>query len=252
MKKASTKKRFAMLEAGRALGDLSPKEEAEWEELVKDLDASGEEDISLDAIVGALEGGLSPSGEIPEDVTAKVVWDAKEFEKDGRVVPAPTRSFWSHPAVGWGIAAGLIILLGLNTFRNDVEPPPVSATVLAEELNRDSNAVRLTFNDPGNTGTVGTVLWSDERQQGVMLLRGIPANAPTKSQYQLWIVDSDRDDRHPVDGGVFDVPELEGTVAIRIDAKLPVDSPSAFVITEEQPGGVVVSKQEKVIAVAQL
>ena len=52
-------------------------------------------------------------------------------------------------------------------------------------------------------------------------------------------MDPDRD-RHPVDGGVFDVSG-KGEVVIPIRAVLPVHGPSAFAITLEQPGGVVVS-----------
>ena len=85
------------------------------------------------------------------------------------------------------------------------------------------------------------VVWNDERQEGYMLLTGMPANDPATSQYQLWIVDPDRDE-NPVDGGVFDVPSGEPSVVIPIDAKLAVSNPAVFAITREQPGGVVVSK----------
>ena len=52
-------------------------------------------------------------------------------------------------------------------------------------------------------------------------------------------------------GGVFDIPvSAERKVYIPVDAKLPVDEPGVFVITLEQPGGVVVSKQDRVIAIA--
>ena len=52
--------------------------------------------------------------------------------------------------------------------------------------------------------TSGDVIWSDRKQEGYMRFRGLPSNDPTKTQYQLWIVDPSRDER-PVDGGVFDV-----------------------------------------------
>ena len=73
-----------------------------------------------------------------------------------------------------------------------------------------------------------------------MRLTGMPANDPATSQYQLWIVDSDRD-VNPVDGGVFDIPPGGGEFVIPIDAKLRVSGPEAFAITREKPGGVVVS-----------
>ena len=50
----------------------------------------------------------------------------------------------------------------------------------------------------------------------------------------------DRDAR-PVDGGVFDVPAGAAEVIVTIDAKLAIARPTAFAVTLEKPGGVVVS-----------
>jgi hypothetical protein len=66
-------------------------------------------------------------------------------------------------------------------------------------------------------------------------------------QYQLWIFDAARDQRYPVDGGVFDVPANAGEVVIPIRASLMVRKPAAFAVTLEKPGGVVVSGREHVI-----
>lgn len=100
------------------------------------------------------------------------------------------------------------------------------------------------FKDAG-----GKVIWSDQSQHGYMTLSGIPTNDPKKAQYQLWIVDPKRDEA-PIDGGVFDIPSDGSPVVIPIVAKLALSHPQAFVITLEQPGGVVKSKQEKVVALA--
>jgi anti-sigma-K factor RskA len=83
-----------------------------------------------------------------------------------------------------------------------------------------------------------------------MILSGVPVNNPTQAQYQLWIVDPKRDADSPVDGGVFDIPSDGSPVVVPISAKLALNDPQAFVITLEQPGGVVKSKQEKVVALA--
>ena len=45
--------------------------------------------------------------------------------------------------------------------------------------------------------------------------------------------------------GVFDIPEGAETAIIKINNPLAVSDPKAFVITLEQPGGVVVSRQEE-------
>ena len=86
-------------------------------------------------------------------------------------------------------------------------------------------------------------------QEGDIALTDRPANDRSKKQYQLWIVDPARDE-NPVDGGVFDIPSGESTSIIPIRNPLFVTKPQAFVITLEQPGGVVVSKQEVVVALA--
>ena len=95
----------------------------------------------------------------------------------------------------------------------------------------------------------GSILWSSELQGGIMTLRGLTANEPTSEQYQLWIVDRGREGP-PVDGGVFDVPAGEDQLQVLVDAKLLVGDPAAFIITVEQPGGVVVSRQDRVVMVA--
>ena len=98
-------------------------------------------------------------------------------------------------------------------------------------------------------GLSGEVIWNDDRQEGYMALTNLAANDPKVSQYQLWIVDPERDEL-PVDGGVFDISKNDGTSIIPIRNALPIDKPVAFVITLEQPGGVVRSKQEVVVALA--
>ena len=64
------------------------------------------------------------------------------------------------------------------------------------------------------------------------------------------MVDAARDERYPVDGGVFDVPATAGQVVIPVRATVPVREPLAFVVTVEKPGGAVVSGRERVVAVA--
>jgi len=97
----------------------------------------------------------------------------------------------------------------------------------------------------------GDVVWSDSMQEGYLRLSGLPKNNKATSTYQLWIVDETQDPKTPIDGGTFDVTE-DGEVVIPINAKLKARNPKAFAITMEKPGGVVVSKGEKVPALAQV
>ena len=115
----------------------------------------------------------------------------------------------------------------------------------------ESDTQRLEFasaSDPYK-GLSGEVIWNDEKQEGYMSLENLAVNDPTKNQYQLWIVDPERDEL-PVDGGVFDITQKDGKSIIPIRNALAINKPVAFVITLEQPGGVVKSKQEVVVALA--
>jgi anti-sigma-K factor RskA len=69
--------------------------------------------------------------------------------------------------------------------------------------------------------------------------------------YQLWIVDKTRDEKTPVSGGVFDMNAL-GEVIIPIDAQLKINEPKVFAVTKEKAGGVVVSKPDRIVAVAKV
>ena len=115
----------------------------------------------------------------------------------------------------------------------------------------ESDTQRLEFASASDSykGLSGEVIWNDEKQEGYMSLENLAVNDPTKNQYQLWIVDPERDEL-PVDGGVFDITQKDGTQIIPIRNALAITKPVAFVITLEQPGGVVKSKQEIVVALA--
>lgn len=96
----------------------------------------------------------------------------------------------------------------------------------------------------------GSVVWSQDAQRGYMTIRNLAVNNPDESQYQLWIFDGSRE-KHPVDGGVFDVTE-DGEVIVPIESKLPVREPTLFAITVERPGGVVVSDQGRIAMVGKV
>jgi len=96
----------------------------------------------------------------------------------------------------------------------------------------------------------GDVVWDERSQRGFLRLHGFVPNDPERAQYQLWIFDAARDDRYPVDGGVFDVPPGHDEIIVPMHPTLTVSRAAAFAITVEQPGGVMVSGREKVVAFA--
>jgi hypothetical protein len=108
-----------------------------------------------------------------------------------------------------------------------------------------------TTDDPTARGARGDVVWNGNAQAGFMRFEGLAANDSGETQYQLWIFDAGRDDRFPVDGGVFDVPAGADEVIVPIRAKLPVGEVALFAVTVERPGGVVVSSRERIAVLAQ-
>lgn len=155
--------------------------------------------------------------------------------------PAPGQARAAAALGGWAVAACLALalaasLLGPTTGTGDADPARARAALLA-----DTSTVRLPWSggDERYAGVSGDVVWNDASQSGFLRLVGMPVNEPGKAQYQLWIIDPERD-THPVDGGVFDVSS-SGEVIIPVQARLAVDRPTTFAITLEKPGGVVVS-----------
>jgi hypothetical protein len=106
--------------------------------------------------------------------------------------------------------------------------------------------------DPTGETVTGDVVWDAKSQTGYMRFHGLRLNDPIVDQYQLWIFDARRDERFPVDGGVFDVGNASGDEVVRFTARLPVAVPLMFVVTVERPGGVVVSDRSRVAAVAHI
>lgn len=147
--------------------------------------------------------------------------------------------------IGWAAAAAMFIALIVQPRSDDVGSPAAPAPSVARaELASRPNTITTAWGQSefdAYSGVSGDVVWNNEEQRGYLRLVNMPANDPSVRQYQLWIVDPDRD-AEPVDGGVFDVLSAGTEVLIPIDAKLPVLSPAAFAITAEQPGGVVVSE----------
>jgi hypothetical protein len=199
---------------------------------------------------------------------------AIEARPEARCEPQPeTRSTGGQSwlAAGWWTAACLAgVLLWQWSGQPKVPIAPEGTPSLAELrsqlLATDPATVTVAWkkasDDPSvvageaeieTTGGLGDVVWSAARQQGFMRFRGLAANDPSKAQYQLWIFDAERPEAYPVDGGVFDVPEnAGGDVLVRIDPRLPISRATAFAITVERPGGVVVSSRERLPLLAAL
>jgi anti-sigma-K factor RskA len=137
-------------------------------------------------------------------------------------------------------AASLALALGLWTGRSQ-------STVTSRDglLALGENTLQIAWQTVDDTlpQVEGDVVWNQSRQAGYMRFVGLPVNDPLVEQYQLWIIDDDRE-TYPVDGGVFDITD-SGESIVPITARLTVGRPRAFAVTIERPGGVVVSDQSR-------
>jgi len=161
-------------------------------------------------------------------------------------------------------AAGIAVGIGAYLWKDAqvvekvvIQDPPIKPTPSPSQARRtllesakDVKTLAWTATpDVAAKGAAGDVVWSPSKQEGYMRFTGLATNDPKVLQYQLWIFDKDRDDKYPVDGGVFDVGP-DGEVVVKISPKLYVHEPVLFAVTVEAPGGVVVSKRERIVVTA--
>ena len=305
---SKTISRFEELDAGRALGDLSPEEVAEWKTL--SLEGTMDQTIDFDLLATELELNHTEDCPLSSSLATRIEDTIPAFSATIKSNQSASGKIISIlPWLGWAAAACLVVLFNLPTkdvtLKISTELAQVKAELsdkektitdlesakqelaklnekLSGELSTESGKIdalnteiarlteklpliqkfdsliqdkpdtqRLEFasaSDP-YAGLSGEVIWNDEKQEGYMSLENLVVNDPTINQYQLWIVDPERDEL-PVDGGVFDITQKDGKQIIPIRNALAINEPVAFVITLEQPGGVVKSKQEVVVALA--
>jgi len=210
------------------------------------------------------ERGAASDGPAPGDAESKATIHTLADERARRapeltaVENAPMRASSGTPIwAGWLAAAAALVIAALAWWPTVPVPGTAPATTVDERAALMADAgdtQRLpwqTTPDPAAVGATGDVVWSGIRQEGYMRIRGLDANDPALNQYQLWIFDAQRDERYPVDGGVFDMPANADEIIVPIQAKLPIDDPILFAITVERPGGVVVSARERIVLLAQ-
>jgi len=180
-----------------------------------------------------------------------------------RVEPAARKAVPS--SFGWYAAAASLLMAvtawwpRLADQPADVVSGPTPLPPVAEQraalLASGETLVRKDWTateDAAAAGLTGDVVWDPGTQTGYMRFTNLAPNDVTQQQYQLWIFDGTRDDRYPVDGGVFDIPAGATEVIVPIRARLPVRNAALFAVTVEPPGGVVVSSRERIVALAQV
>ncbi len=154
------------------------------------------------------------------------------------------RQFPVSVVLSWVVAAAAILMIIWN-----YRPEPSLDNRMSFIAETEGVAALQASDYALATGARGNFTWSQSLQEGYLQLQGLPTVDPGIGIYQLWIFDDARDERYPVDGGTFAINDDQGETVIPIDPALPVRSPSAFVITLEPPGGVVVSDRKRIMLV---
>ena len=227
------------------------------EEGVSAVDAGERQAQELEHTAAFAAAALSPPTTPPSSLSSKLAADALKFcaeeqqlgppERPGFTTPHP-RSNGALLAFALGAAAACLVLW--------LARPGASAPSVAQ-LRAETIASNVGLRQdwtPGPSplrGAVkGDVVWRQEHQDGWLTFRDLP-ELPAGRAYQLWIVDGEREGA-PVDGGVFTIDAADEETLVTIRPALPIGAPKAFVVTVEDRGGVVVSKQEHVVAIASL
>jgi|JI9StandDraft_1071089.scaffolds.fasta_scaffold04212_4 hypothetical protein len=265
--------RREQLLAGKAMSDLDRDEQLELEHSMteEELQRIEEYERTVASLDIALHSGVERDsvGDLTDSLKNQILSEADSFfarqqtqsrlaqadepmvrrasEQTNANMEPPSR--WNRrELLAWlTTAAASTTVIGSwwwhNQQRNGLTKDKLSRTELLASARDLVQAKWQAGKHPLDKPVTGDVVWSSSYQQGFMRLMGMPLNDPLREQYQLWIIDPLRDDE-PVDGGVFDVSQA-GEVIIPIEAKLHVTKPTAFAITIEKPGGVVVSKQDR-------
>lgn len=201
----------------------------------------GEDDDSFDLAAAAADLATLKIEPMPDVVARRIVT---------KLMPPRRSMTW----VPW-VAAAAGVILAIFAWLWSAQRAPHTLT-LAERrahlvaTSKDTETLSWTATtDEAARNVSGDVVWSASAQEGYMRFVGLAPNDRTKLQYQLWIFDGERDDKFPVDGGVFDV-DSNGEVIVPISPKLHVKSLKMFAVTVEQPGGVVVSKRQRIVVLA--
>jgi len=235
----------------------------------------GSDDDSFDLAASAVMlSEFEPAYEFPAHLRSKIAASATEIVGANAAATepdAPSVSDRRTPLfawLGWAVAAAAVLALGINLSMTrfgvtevaqnpppTATPTPMTPAEAHDEMMAEPGMTVAKWGPAAKSGDManvsGDVVWSDRQQKGYAMLRGLPKNDPGASTYQLWIFEENQGDKTPIDGGTFNV-SADGTVVIPIDAKLAAKNPSMFAVTVEKPGGVVISKREKVAALAKV
>jgi hypothetical protein len=212
----------------------------------------------LERVAAVAAGAFSRALPPPSALSSRLAADGLGFCAERRAsfggeTPGFTTPIERRPsAMSWfmvgAAAAALALWFAMGPTPPSDEDAPMSA--LRTAAIASGTGAQSAWRAQGGDAPEGDVVWRQGEQDGWLTFRDLPP-LPAEKAYQLWIVDGTRSG-DPVDGGVFTVAREEQDIIVPIRAALPIGQATAFVVTVEDRRGVVVSKQERVVAVASL
>ncbi len=269
--------------AKKAIHGLDEDEQRQLDEL--DPGWANRELRTLEMTAAAINmAGVDTDEPLPAHLYSKIAADAAKYvgapeaQEEAAAPWPPTigrEMFADKPGsslfgwLGWAAAAAACVALIANIWLTRVASPDVSQLPptpipsprpltpqeqLAAFERSTPDLVKASW-APGNMkemrGVTGEVVWSDKKQAGFIRIQGLAIKGAPDYCYQLWIFDKVQDKATPIDGGIFDV-DSEGEVIVPINAKIKPEGPTMFALTLERHGGVVVSKRDKLAALAKV
>lgn len=266
MSKAERLERLLDLKVQEATYGLSREEVIELRGLVEEFpDWDGDESFALSVASVQLAGIQEES--IPNHLMRSIEEEYSRLygataSSNNRSNQVPTEdkvgNVFDTKWLGWVLAGAFGATLLISSFSNQQGPVQIDNTAATPSVQQEfdqlvksaGDVVRNKWESQSEDFKFeGEVVWSEGEQKGFMRFKGLPVNDKSKETYQLWIFDENQKPENPIDGGVFDSAS-EGELIVPIQAKLEVKNASAFAVTVEKPGGVVVSDRKRLIGIA--
>lgn len=259
--------RLLHLLAGRALGDLGHEESHELDLVLAKLsqsEASSARRVvaELESLKGSMlvgwDAGESMQSNLSPELRGRILNAGRSMLKDGGSSSPVRGDMRPREGIAWFLTAASVALAVFAWNRPEALVAPVPSWRARQELLQQPDSTKLAWSstdDPDAKGVSGDVVWNSQQQRGYMRFKNLAANDPRLQQYQLWIFDKGREGDFPVDGGVFDINSASkdpstGDLVVPIAPKLAIRNPAMFAVTMELPGGVVVTKKERLLLLA--
>ena len=261
MTELESKERLVDLLIEESITGLSIEESRELAELKLQFPNAVEDDSIALSIAAIHLSSFNEFSPIPVEVERRILSNSRTSasltnDSSKEEIRLGFLEFLSGRWLGWGVAACLAFALLITLIPNRItDDRELTISEQRDMLLASSDTLFRVAWSPGNvneaTRVSGDIVWNSSLQKGFMRFSGLPRNEVSKECYQLWIFDENQDEKTPVDGGIFNI-EQDGEVIVPVKAKLNISKPVLFAVTIEKPGGVVVSRRDKIATLAKV